>query len=106
MSTDTPVPTAGSPNLVPKHQTIAQSMVGNAKVIHDALLALTDLQLQYLQAGTFNDTDFVGVNAIQQLNAYQVGLFLTTVVPALQTWYTTALSGGTVPRDLILQILS
>lgn len=103
---EAPEPEAGPQSLVPKRLNIASAMVAQVTAINTALVNLGTLQLQYLQCGAYNDSDFAGTS-MPQLSAYLTGLMLSTVAPALQTWYTTALpSSGPVPRDIMLQILS
>jgi len=92
-------------NQTPKRQLLVRNMVGQETALYDALDALNQLQAEFLQAGTLVDADLDGINGIQQCTAYTVGLFLSTVIPALQTWMTTALpNGGPIPRDIFLQL--
>lgn len=96
----------GAANLVPKRQNIAANMVSQATALWTAAQALSELQLEYLQAGSFQDSDFTATS-MPHLTAYLAGLMLSTVVPALSTWFTTALpSSGPVPRDIFLQVRS
>ena len=94
-------------NLVPKRQNIARDMVGQATILYDALQELLKLQAEHVQSGNFDDTDFDGQNAIQQLTGFLAGDMLSVIVPALQTWMTTPLpNSGPIPQDIFLQIRS
>src|SRR6266571_9233465 len=83
-------PGTGPQTLVPKRLALATNMVAQIGALHAALVALGDLQLQYLQCGAYADSDFTG-SSLPHLSAYLTGLMMSTVAPALQTWYTTAL---------------
>lgn len=91
--------------LTTKQLNVARDMVTHATALWDAVNALTEDQLEYLQSGTFDDSIFTTTDT-SHLTAYLVGLMLSTVAPALATWFTTALPGGTVPRDIFLQVRS
>jgi nitroreductase len=90
-------------DLTEKRRRIATNAADQANALWNAVIALHELNLEFLQTGNFEDTDFDAAHA-PQLNAFLTGLFLGTVAPAIQTFLETALPGGPVPRDILLQM--
>jgi len=91
-------------DLVAKRRAIGANAASRATDLWNAVIFLQELTLEAQQSQNFEDSDFDAGNS-PQLTGFMVGLFLSTVAPAIQTFLETPLEGsGIVPRDILLQM--